>query len=241
VTAAPLIALCEHSEQQGQQGLRAILKTVGYKGILILEESGKLMLLYEDKILFRSQPKSFAKLLKQVFEGTEKDIEKRLAEMSKRFDDIGNRKKAMEGFVDAGQGKGAKYRPHEIDTLAEAEIIYNSEIKASKQGEAGDAIFQSGLLKGKSIDAIGTPKSAFDGNRWKSRYQDSFDDLIDSIDKHFEKINSPKTNKPLDKILFDFKNYDEFDPSLSLRKHVMEYIEKNYKQYLENGQIDFIN
>lgn len=119
--------------------------------------------------------------------------------------------------------------------------IYNTELRALQNNkEAGDAIAITGIFKGKSFDAIGTPDGAFKSVKWQKRYNDSFEDLKLSIDRHFKKIHTPDAGqKPLDKIVFDFKNYDENFPNL--RKEVMEYIEKNYSGYISKGQIIFIN
>jgi hypothetical protein len=144
-------------------------------------------------------------------------------------------------WIDA---RGGMYKLHELETLVEINIKYGASLRPSSITEAGDGIATAGAEINKSFDAMGIPESAFNDIVWtnatKRRMQIKL--FKRSIDKHFKKIVEPENGTPpLDKIVLDFKNFDEFDPTLRIQ--FMNYInDPTYKyNYLINNHFETIN
>ncbi|MGY0041041.1 hypothetical protein [Pedobacter sp. NJ-S-72] len=122
-------------------------------------------------------------------------------------------------------------------------IKYEANLRPNLINEAGDAIATTGTETGKSFDVMGTPQIAFKSNRWIHQYDDSCEQLINSIDGHFLKIASPKSGLPaLDKLILDLKNYDEFNPKL--RIDILNHINNPnyvYKDLVNSIHFEIIN
>ena len=120
-------------------------------------------------------------------------------------------------------------RMHEVDSFIEIELQFGGKAKASLLDEAGDIIMQGGSLNGKSLDPLGLSPNSI--NPWKDNFADQFEDFKVSIDRHFEKIHSPKIGKPpLDKVVIDFKYMDQINSTL--KQQVLDYIQLKHQPTL---------
>lgn len=141
--------------------------------------------------------------------------------------------------------KGIPYKLNELETIVEINIKYKANLRPNLITEAGDAIATSGSEIGRSFDVMGIPKEAFEKFTWTDPKQRilSIEGFKKSIRTHFRKIDTPQGGLPaLDKIVLDFKNFDEFDSSL--RIEIMQYINSpsfEYKHLVNSNYFETIN
>ncbi len=218
--------VAENLSERKQLAIANTLCAIEYKGQRLLEGT-------EEAIV------AFAKKIDDIRNNKgNNEAEEWLDDVAKKRKNLLQRVEEMKSWIDVRTKR--PYALHELETLAEAEIRYETRFRPSTEEEAGDVIALSGKMKGQSFDAFGTPADAFTSDLWKYKYERSFKKLLKAIDGHFEKIFAPKAGTPpLDKLIIDFKNYDEFEPVL--RKKIIAHIQEKYAPYLKNNYVDIVN
>ncbi|WP_397364014.1 hypothetical protein [Olleya sp. R77988] len=144
---------------------------------------------------------------------------KRYKEIHNNWKDLGNNSKP--------------YRDHEIKSFVDYEKKMAAKLRASKEGEAGDAIIAIGPDKGMSIDAVSVSRDAITrANKARLPEKRFLPSFKNSIRKHFNKID----RDGLDFVVIDFSNIDEFD-----KIKIIEYINTEFKAYIKQGRLIKLN
>lgn len=213
------------------------------KGALIFEIAEKeYALIYKGERLIQGTSNDgylikFYQELKKVLNNPAKLTE--LLEIAYKDIQIQRRVKEMAKWID---GKtGGKYRPHELDTLAQMEIENTAVLRPSGRQEAGDAIVVEGKNLGESWDAMGLPNNEGAIKQWSKKYTRERRLFFESIDEHFVKITPDLTKgiPALDKVIIDGKNFDLYNKNLKME--VIDYVKTKYSQYYGTKYLDLLN
>lgn len=222
-----------------------------YDNILPLYEKGSVLveigekeyaLAYKGEKLIQGTPNDkyllkFNQELKKTFKNPEKL--KDLLEIAYKEAQIQRRVKEMEKWIDGNTKK--PYGIHELETLAQMEIEQKVVLRATKSGEAGDAIVEQGKQIGESWDAMGLTNTQGAIRQWSKKYTRERRLFFESIDTHFRKFTpDPIKGIPaLDKLIIDGKHFDLFNKSL--KADVIEHIKDNYPQYYNTSKLELLN
>lgn len=117
----------------------------------------------------------------------------------------------------------------QLESFVEIELIHKTKVRPSEAGEAGDVVGLTGKWAEKTFDAAGLPNNLGAIKGWEHKFVKNLKNFKESIDVHFNKL---KGNPPLDKFVLDLRYVDKYPPQT--KKEIMNYLEENYKLYLNN-------
>jgi len=117
----------------------------------------------------------------------------------------------------------------QLESFVEIELIHDTKVRPSEAGEAGDVVALTGKWAGKTFDAAGLPNDIGAIKGWEHKFVTNLNRFKKSITVHFNKL---KGNPPLDKFVLDLRYVDKYPPQT--KKEIMNYLEENYKSYLNN-------
>ncbi|MFH6956759.1 hypothetical protein ACHRV1_05080 [Flavobacterium aquidurense] len=121
------------------------------------------------------------------------------------------------------------FSPDQLETFVEIELIHKTKVRPSRTGEAGDVVGLAGEWHRKTFDAAGLPNDIGAIKGWEHKFVTNLNRFKKSITVHFNKL---KGNPPLDKFVLDLRYVDKYPPQTN--KEIMNYLEENYKSYLNN-------
>lgn len=213
------------------------------KGAILVEIGEReYALIYKGEKLIQGTPNDkyllkFYQELKKTFKNPEKL--KDLLEIPYKEAQIQRRVKEMAKWIDGNTKK--PYGVHELETLAQMEIEQKVVLRATKSGEAGDAIVEKGKHIGESWDAMGLTDNPRAIATWQKYYEEQLERFFKSIDGYFGKITPDPTRgiPPLDKVIIDGKHFDLFNKNL--KSDVIKHIKQNFPQYYETKHLELLN